>query len=188
MRTGNPIIIFYPLATLFILLLNPHTMRTHSHRYDNDSGQDFLESVARMLSSLMPVEHVWWPHRPTQLAYMGHCAHMAAQQCEWVTFFDIDEFVCVCQACAYTPCIFFCVCSVESPKSTPFCRPHFCLDTCIACCKSLVQQLPRRSAHNSARTYIHSVSGTRARARGGSMTRCATYRPPSPHSLDWKCR
>jgi hypothetical protein len=60
--------------------------------YDNNSGLDFLADVARMLGSLLPIERVWWPHRPTQLAYMGHCAHRAAQQCEWVTFFDIDEF------------------------------------------------------------------------------------------------
>eukprot|EP00035_Acanthoeca_spectabilis_P032088 m.17128 g.17128 ORF g.17128 m.17128 type:complete len:659 (+) comp5142_c0_seq1:186-2162(+) len=61
--------------------------------YDNDSGLDFLADVAKMLGSMLPIERVWWPQFPTQLAYMGHCAQRAAQQCEWVTFFDIDEFV-----------------------------------------------------------------------------------------------
>ena len=61
--------------------------------YDNGSEIDHLEDYLNMLSALLPIERVDWPWHPTQLAYMGHCVFKAAQQCSWVMFVDVDEFL-----------------------------------------------------------------------------------------------
>eukprot|EP00040_Diaphanoeca_grandis_P042849 m.266172 g.266172 ORF g.266172 m.266172 type:complete len:658 (+) comp65721_c0_seq1:243-2216(+) len=61
--------------------------------YDNGSGDDYLHDTVRMLNSMLPAEIVDWPWYPTQPAYLGHCVHKATAECEWVTFFDVDEFI-----------------------------------------------------------------------------------------------
>jgi hypothetical protein len=62
--------------------------------YDNDSEVDNLEeSVTKLKSFGFNIEHVPWNIHKIQPAYHGHCAMLAGNECEWVSFTDIDEFV-----------------------------------------------------------------------------------------------
>lgn len=61
--------------------------------YDNDSDIDNLKNVVTMIQSIMNVSLTRWPHKVTQPAYMAHCLRQSQLECEWVAFFDVDEFV-----------------------------------------------------------------------------------------------
>ena len=60
--------------------------------YDNDSEVDQLEDVSRVINASLPIEHVNWPYKKVQPAYMGHCLLKSRPECTWTSFFDVDEF------------------------------------------------------------------------------------------------
>ncbi|CAN0925743.1 Glycosyltransferase family 92 protein RCOM_0530710 [Linum grandiflorum] len=58
--------------------------------YDNDSN-DGIQNVVDELESYNVTRHVWpWPK--SQEAGFSHCALRAKYECNWVGFFDVDEF------------------------------------------------------------------------------------------------
>lgn len=61
--------------------------------YDNGSDIDYLQDYVKILSSIIPVEIIAWPHAKSQLAFAGHCVLQAERQCDWVSFTDVDEFI-----------------------------------------------------------------------------------------------
>lgn len=59
--------------------------------YDNNSD-DNIEEVVASLGSFNVSRHMW-PWIKTQEAGFSHCALRARQECEWVAFMDVDEFL-----------------------------------------------------------------------------------------------
>jgi hypothetical protein len=59
--------------------------------YDNNND-DNIEEVIESLGSFNVSRHMW-PWIKTQEAGFSHCALRARQECEWVTFMDVDEFL-----------------------------------------------------------------------------------------------
>ncbi|KAJ7531157.1 hypothetical protein O6H91_14G034500 [Diphasiastrum complanatum] len=59
--------------------------------YDNNS-EDKLKDAVQMLSSYNVTRHPW-PWVKTQEAGFSYCAQKAQQQCTWMMFTDVDEFL-----------------------------------------------------------------------------------------------
>eukprot|EP01018_Ginkgo_biloba_P002452 Gb_38942 [translate_table: standard] len=59
--------------------------------YDNNSD-DNIEEVVESLGSFNVSRHIW-PWIKTQEAGFSHCALRAREECEWVVFMDVDEFL-----------------------------------------------------------------------------------------------
>ncbi|KAL2344250.1 hypothetical protein Fmac_005535 [Flemingia macrophylla] len=60
--------------------------------YDNNSEDD-IDDVARELDKKgYNVTRVVWPWIKSQEAGFSHCVLKAGEECEWVGFFDVDEF------------------------------------------------------------------------------------------------
>ncbi|GLJ30638.1 hypothetical protein SUGI_0606710 [Cryptomeria japonica] len=59
--------------------------------YDNNSD-DNIEEVVDSLGSFN-VSRIVWPWIKSQEAGFSHCALRAREECEWVAFMDIDEFI-----------------------------------------------------------------------------------------------
>lgn len=59
--------------------------------YDNNSD-DNIEEVVDSLGSFNVSRHVW-PWIKSQEAGFSHCALRAREECEWVAFMDVDEFI-----------------------------------------------------------------------------------------------
>lgn len=61
--------------------------------YDNGSVEDDLAAVVQYLSAFFNMDYIWFPARRSQPAYMAHCLLRAAPVCEWVMFYDPDEYL-----------------------------------------------------------------------------------------------
>ncbi|CAM6115517.1 unnamed protein product [Calypogeia fissa] len=59
--------------------------------YDNDSDDD-TEEVLHSLADYN-VSRMVWPWIKTQQAAFSHCTILARDQCEWVLFTDVDEYI-----------------------------------------------------------------------------------------------
>ncbi|GLJ30637.1 hypothetical protein SUGI_0606650 [Cryptomeria japonica] len=59
--------------------------------YDNNSD-DNIEEVVDSLGSFN-VSRIVWPWIKSQEAGFSHCALRAREECEWVAFMDVDEFI-----------------------------------------------------------------------------------------------
>ncbi|KAM7269089.1 hypothetical protein ACFE04_024586 [Oxalis oulophora] len=60
--------------------------------YDNNSDDAIIESVEDLESKNYNVTRHTWPWIKTQEAGFSHCALRAREECNWVGFFDVDEF------------------------------------------------------------------------------------------------
>ncbi|KAL2651599.1 hypothetical protein R1flu_019727 [Riccia fluitans] len=59
--------------------------------YDNDSD-DNIEEVVESLAS-HNISRMIWPWIKTQQAAFSHCTILAREECEWVMFVDVDEYI-----------------------------------------------------------------------------------------------
>lgn len=60
--------------------------------YDNNSDDDIQEEIELLNSENYNVSRHVWPWIKTQEAGFSHCAVRAKDECNWVGFFDVDEF------------------------------------------------------------------------------------------------
>jgi hypothetical protein len=60
--------------------------------YDNNSDDSIHDSVEKLESQNFNVTRHTWPWIKTQEAGFSHCALRARDECNWVGFFDVDEF------------------------------------------------------------------------------------------------
>ncbi|KAG2257416.1 hypothetical protein Bca52824_076710 [Brassica carinata] len=60
--------------------------------YDNNSDDDIQEEIKLLNSESYNVSRHVWPWIKTQEAGFSHCAVRAKSECNWVGFFDVDEF------------------------------------------------------------------------------------------------
>jgi hypothetical protein len=60
--------------------------------YDNLSADHHLEVLDPYIKDGIVVLHEW-PHYPGQFAAYDHCVANYGDECRWIGFFDIDEFV-----------------------------------------------------------------------------------------------
>jgi hypothetical protein len=60
--------------------------------YDNNSDDEFEEVLSESLLQFNVTHHVW-PWRNVEEACMSHCALRAQDECEWVMFTHVDEFL-----------------------------------------------------------------------------------------------
>ncbi len=60
--------------------------------YDNNSVDEFEEVLSESLLQFNVTHHVW-PWRNVEEACMSHCALRAQDECEWVMFTHVDEFL-----------------------------------------------------------------------------------------------
>ncbi|KAJ4872757.1 UPF0392 protein [Raphanus sativus] len=60
--------------------------------YDNNSDDDVEEEIRLLNSENYNVSRHVWPWIKTQEAGFSHCAVRAKDECNWVGFFDVDEF------------------------------------------------------------------------------------------------
>ncbi|CAD6246517.1 unnamed protein product [Miscanthus lutarioriparius] len=61
--------------------------------YDNNSDDDIEQVLGTMDQSRYNVTRHLWPWMKSQEAGFAHCALRARENCEWVGFIDIDEFL-----------------------------------------------------------------------------------------------
>ncbi|KAK6928456.1 Glycosyltransferase family 92 [Dillenia turbinata] len=61
--------------------------------YDNNSDDEIVDVVESLLSQNYNISRHLWPWVKTQEAGFAHCAMRARDTCEWVGFFDVDEFL-----------------------------------------------------------------------------------------------
>ncbi|CAN8313134.1 unnamed protein product [Cochlearia groenlandica] len=60
--------------------------------YDNNSDDDIREEIEFLNEEGYNVSRHVWPWIKTQEAGFSHCAVRAKEECNWVGFFDVDEF------------------------------------------------------------------------------------------------
>uniref|UniRef100_A0A1J3DN72 Glycosyltransferase family 92 protein n=1 Tax=Noccaea caerulescens TaxID=107243 RepID=A0A1J3DN72_NOCCA len=60
--------------------------------YDNNSDDDIREEIESLNTEGYNVSRHVWPWIKTQEAGFSHCAVRAKEECNWVGFFDVDEF------------------------------------------------------------------------------------------------
>lgn len=60
--------------------------------YDNNSDDDIKEVIGELNSRNYNVSRQSWPWIKTQEAGFSHCVLRARDECNWVGFFDVDEF------------------------------------------------------------------------------------------------
>ncbi|CAL9125720.1 unnamed protein product [Musa textilis] len=61
--------------------------------YDNGSEDELESVVSRLGSQGFNVSTRFWPWPKTQEAGFSHCAVVNRDECEWMAFIDVDEFV-----------------------------------------------------------------------------------------------
>ena len=61
--------------------------------YDNDSQADHLKDVVTWLSFYYNMSYTWWPYGYSQMGANQHCFLQASTECEWISYFDVDEFI-----------------------------------------------------------------------------------------------
>ncbi|CAM8881646.1 unnamed protein product [Rhodiola kirilowii] len=60
--------------------------------YDNNSDDEIKEVISELEENEYRVTRHTWPWIKTQEAGFSHCAIRAKDECNWVGFFDVDEF------------------------------------------------------------------------------------------------
>lgn len=60
--------------------------------YDNNSDDDIENVIGELNLGGYNVSRTTWPWIKTQEAGFSHCALRSKEECEWVGFFDVDEF------------------------------------------------------------------------------------------------
>ncbi|KAI9111379.1 hypothetical protein K1719_017069 [Acacia pycnantha] len=60
--------------------------------YDNNSDDDIKNVISELNLGGYNVSRTTWPWIKTQEAGFSHCALRSKQECNWVGFFDVDEF------------------------------------------------------------------------------------------------
>ncbi|PKI69278.1 hypothetical protein CRG98_010351 [Punica granatum] len=60
--------------------------------YDNNSDDNIKEVIEELNSENYSVSRHVWPWIKTQEAGFSHCVLKAREECQWVGFFDVDEF------------------------------------------------------------------------------------------------
>ncbi|KAG0459255.1 hypothetical protein HPP92_022383 [Vanilla planifolia] len=61
--------------------------------YDNGSNDGLKEAVRRLGRAGFDVQSRFWPWAKTQEAGFSHCVIENRDQCEWIAFLDVDEFL-----------------------------------------------------------------------------------------------
>ncbi|BFI25539.1 hypothetical protein MPTK2_1g21980 [Marchantia polymorpha subsp. ruderalis] len=59
--------------------------------YDNDSDDNIEEVVESLFAH--NISRMVWPWIKTQQAAFSHCTILAREECEWVMFVDVDEYI-----------------------------------------------------------------------------------------------
>lgn len=60
--------------------------------YDNMSKEDYLRGHLTWLGLLFDIEYVDYPLYMAQFGFVPHCGIRAMSQCQWTTFYDVDEY------------------------------------------------------------------------------------------------
>ncbi|KAJ3692876.1 hypothetical protein LUZ60_011971 [Juncus effusus] len=61
--------------------------------YDNGSDDELGPTVRQLLNEGYDVSTYYWPWPKTQEAGFSHCAAVNLQNCHWMAFIDVDEFI-----------------------------------------------------------------------------------------------
>eukprot|EP00897_Mesotaenium_endlicherianum_P005226 jgi/Mesen1/4731/ME000241S03781 len=61
--------------------------------YDNNSEDELARAVEGLAAAGFAVTRHLWPWMKTQEAGFSHCAVRAQDECEWLMYIDVDEFV-----------------------------------------------------------------------------------------------
>lgn len=63
----------------------------HFFLYNNNSTDDFIEVIRLFDESTITL--IDWPRQPGQISAYNHCLYRFGDQCDWLAFIDIDEFL-----------------------------------------------------------------------------------------------
>lgn len=63
----------------------------HFFLYNNNSTDAFQEALSAFDNDTITL--IDWPRKPGQISAYNHCIYCFGDQCEWLAFIDIDEFL-----------------------------------------------------------------------------------------------